>query len=243
MPAPVALVPTSAAVACSPSVPAPGGSTSARSALSASASASYSSESSGRGGGGGASVLPPPPPPPPVVLVQAVVTLGVPAQCLAAPAPLCSAPQGWARVCGLLRALTGPTPGYMVSLQPLLSGVVEEDRDSISDSVDLDRDDSFRSVLSFIWEFHGMEELASVACNRCKTSVVPIYRLQSESSRLYTCLFPPCLVLSLRTQIWPWPNLWKTRPFTGFSLFPVVDTGGIIGPPPLFLARIPSRQD
>ena len=63
----------------------------------------------------GASALPPPPP---VVLVQAVVALGVPAQRLAAPAPPSPVPRGWARVCGLRRALTGPA----VSLHPLLRG-------------------------------------------------------------------------------------------------------------------------
>ena len=113
-------------------------------------------------------LLPPPPPleslvserglvccllPPPVILVQAVVALGVPAQSLAAPAPLCPVPRCWARMCELRRVLT-----------------------------DLDRDDSFRSVLRLIQEFHGMEELASVTYNRCKTSLALIYRLQSESS-------------------------------------------------------------
>ena len=70
-----------------------------------------------------------------------------------------------------LRGFSSPAP----------SGVVEENRCSIS-SVDLDGDDSFRSVLRLIREFHGMEEPASVAFNRCKTSLVPIYGLKSESS-------------------------------------------------------------
>ena len=65
---------------------------------------------------------------------------------------------------------------------PAPSGVAEEDRDSISGSVDSDRDDSFRSVLRLIREFHGLEEPASVASNRCKTSLAPIYGLQSQSS-------------------------------------------------------------
>ena len=60
--------------------------------------------------------------------------------------------------------------------------MAEEDRDSISGSVDLDRDDPFRSVLRLIQEFHGLEEPASVASNRCKTSLAPIYGLQSELS-------------------------------------------------------------
>ena len=65
---------------------------------------------------------------------------------------------------------------------PAPSGVAEEDRDSISGSVDLDMDDSFRSVLRLIQEFHGLEEPASIASNWCKTSLAPIYGLQSESS-------------------------------------------------------------
>ena len=52
----------------------------------------------------------------------------------------------------------------------------------MSGSVDLDRDDSFRTVLHLIREFHSMEEPASVAPNWWKTSVAPIYGLQSESS-------------------------------------------------------------
>ena len=60
--------------------------------------------------------------------------------------------------------------------------MADDDRSSASDSVDLDRDDSFRAVLRLIREFHSMEEPASVAPNRCKTSLAPIYGLQSEPS-------------------------------------------------------------
>ena len=83
------------------------------------------------------------------------------------------------RSCLGLHGLSSPAP----------SGVAEDDRDSISGSVDLDRDDSFRSVLRLIREFHGLEEPASVASKRCKTSLAPIYGLQSES--------PPALQLLL----------------------------------------------
>ena len=150
----------------------------ARPARSASASASSSCESSvsewGGGGGGGLvrCLLPPP-----VVLVQAGVALGVPAQRLVMPGPsglssgVWAAPRADRSHLGLLD-LSSPTP----------SGVAEEDRDSISGSVDLDRDDSFRSVLCLIRDFHGLVEPASVASNRCKTSLAPIYGLQSESS-------------------------------------------------------------
>ena len=62
------------------------------------------------------------------------------------------------------------------------SDAAEEDRDSVSSSVDLNQDDLFRTVLHLTREFHGMEEPASVAPNRCKTSLALIYGLQSESS-------------------------------------------------------------
>ena len=65
---------------------------------------------------------------------------------------------------------------------PAPSGAAEDDRDSVSGLVDLDRDDSFRAVLCLIREFHSMEEPASVTPNRCKKSRAPIYGLQSESS-------------------------------------------------------------
>ena len=65
---------------------------------------------------------------------------------------------------------------------PAPSGAAEEDRDSFSGSVNLDRDDSFRSVLHLVREFHSTDEPVSVVPNRCKTSIAPIYGLQSESS-------------------------------------------------------------
>ena len=76
------------------------------------------------------------------------------------------------------------------------SGVAEDDHVSSSGSVDLDRDDSFWAVLRPIREFHSMEEPASVAPNRCKTSLAPIYGLQSAPSpALHLPLSP--LLLSL----------------------------------------------
>ena len=64
----------------------------------------------------------------------------------------------------------------------------------LSYSLDLDRDDSFRSMLCLIQEFHSFEEPKSVAPNRCKTSVAPVYGLQSESS--------PALHLLLSAFLW-----------------------------------------
>ena len=59
--------------------------------------------------------------------------------------------------------------------------------------LDLDRDDSFLAVLRLIWEFHSMEEPASVALNRCKTSLAPVYGLQSESSPAFHLPLSPLL--------------------------------------------------
>ena len=127
---------------------------------------------------------------------------------------------------------------------PATSGVAEEDRDSISGSVDLDRDDSFRSVLRLIREFHGLEEPASVASNRCKTSFAPIYGLQSESSpALHLPLSPLFSSLLEDTNLalaqfvedqtvhgfLPVPDRCHRRYYSTSSSF--------------FLARIPSRPD
>ena len=48
--------------------------------------------------------------------------------------------------------------------------------------LDIDRDDSFRSVLALIRNFHSMEEPAGVTAARCKTSLASTYGLMSESS-------------------------------------------------------------
>ena len=70
--------------------------------------------------------------------------------------------------------------GGHASLSP--SGAGDDDHSSTVGSIDADRDDSFRSVLHLIREFHGLEKPASVAPNQCKTSLAPVYKLQSESS-------------------------------------------------------------
>ena len=75
-----------------------------------------------------------------------------------------------------------------------------------------------------------MEEPASVAPNRCKTSLAPIYGLQSESS---LALYLPLSLrygLSLRTRIWLCPSSWKTTPSSGFSLFPSFPDPYIVPP-------------
>ena len=119
---------------------------------------------------------------PPGTLVQVVVALAMPAQPLAAPAPPQPGPSGL----GLGRRAAPHADRYRTELRgrssPAPSGAAEEDRDSISGSADLDRDDSFRTVLHLIREFHSLVEPASVAPTWCKTSLALIYGLQSEPS-------------------------------------------------------------
>ena len=79
---------------------------------------------------------------------------------------------------------------------PAPSGVADDDRSSAFESVDFDRDDSFRSVLGFIRSFHGMEEPAGVPSARCKTSLASAYGLMSEVSPAFTLPASP-LVRSL----------------------------------------------
>ena len=53
---------------------------------------------------------------------------------------------------------------------PSPSGGADDDRSSTFDTVDFDRDDSFRSVLGLIRNFHTMEEPAGIPSALCKTS-------------------------------------------------------------------------
>ena len=79
---------------------------------------------------------------------------------------------------------------------PAPSGVADDDRSSAFESVDFDRDDSFRSVLGLIRSFHGMEEPAGVPSARCKTSLASIYGLMTEVSPAFSLPASP-LVRSL----------------------------------------------
>ena len=69
--------------------------------------------------------------------------------------------------------------GFGGRLSPAPSGEADDDRSS---ALDIDRDDSFRSVLALIRNFHSMEEPAGVPSARCKTSLASIYGLMSETS-------------------------------------------------------------
>ena len=69
---------------------------------------------------------------------------------------------------------------------PAPSVAADDDRSSAFESVDFDRDDSFRSVLGLIRSFHGMEEPAGVPSARCKISLASAYGLMSEVSPAFT---------------------------------------------------------
>ena len=79
---------------------------------------------------------------------------------------------------------------------PSPSGGVDDDRSSAFDTVDFDRDDSFRSVLGLIRNFHTMEEPAGIPSALCKTSLASIYGLMSETSPAFHLPVSP-LVRSL----------------------------------------------
>ena len=81
------------------------------------------------------------------------------------------------------------------SYSPL--GGADDDRSSAVDTVDFDRDDSFRSVLGLIRNFHAMEEPAGTPSARCKTSLASIYGLMLETSPAFHLPVSP-LVRSLR---------------------------------------------
>ena len=69
---------------------------------------------------------------------------------------------------------------------PAPSGAADDDRSSAFESVDFDRDDSFRSVLGLIRSFHGMEEPAGVPSARCNASLASAYGLMSEASPAFS---------------------------------------------------------
>ena len=87
----------------------------------------------------------------------------IPGDSRPAPAGDCSprpGPSGWTArsSAGAERYRSGF--GGRRSLSP--SGVADDDRSSPFDAVDIDRDDSFRSVLALIRNFHSMEEPAGI---------------------------------------------------------------------------------
>ena len=163
LPGPAALVMSSAHLACaSANVPASGVVSSAGAASATSSSGRHKGKlgslperhcrRSSSGGGG-------------PVQVRSVARVG-PLPLLALPVRLMRPPPLRLRLEMLanrrVRCLLPPLG--VLALVTVALGVPVEDDHSISfDSVDLDRDDSFQAVLRFIWEFHSMEEPASVA--------------------------------------------------------------------------------
>ena len=69
--------------------------------------------------------------------------------------------------------------GFGGPLSPAPSGQADDD---LSSALDIDRDDSFQSVLALIRNFHSMEEPADIQSARCETSLASIYGLMSETS-------------------------------------------------------------
>ena len=72
--------------------------------------------------------------------------------------------------------------GFGGRRSPSPSGVADDYRSSAFDAVGIDWDDSFRSVLAVIRNFHSMEEPAGIPSARYKTSLASIYGLTSETS-------------------------------------------------------------
>ena len=79
---------------------------------------------------------------------------------------------------------------YLSSSPP---GEADDDHSSALDALDFDRDDSFRSVLALIRNFHSMEEPVGVPSARCKTSLASIYGLMSETSPAFHLPTSPLL--------------------------------------------------
>ena len=78
-------------------------------------------------------------------------------------------------------------------LSPPPLGEATDDHSSTLDALDIDWDDSFRSVLAHIRNFHSMEEPASVPSARGKTSLALIYGVMSETSPTFHLPTSPLL--------------------------------------------------
>ena len=129
-------------------------------------------------------------PPPPAGHVPG----GTPGDSLPAPASDRSprpGPSGWRpRSSAAAERYRTGFGGYLSSPLP---GEADDDRSSALNSLDYDRDVSFRSVLALIRNFHSMEEPASVPSARCKTSLASIYGLMSETSPAFHLPTSPLL--------------------------------------------------
>ena len=103
---------------------------------------------------------------------------------------------------------------------PSPSGVEDDDRSSAFDTVDFDRDDSFRSVLGLIRNFHGMEEPAGIPSARCKTSLALMYGLVSESSPAFHLPTYPLVRLLLDDTNLALSKILEDKTVHGFLLVP-----------------------
>ena len=87
--------------------------------------------------------------------------------------------------------------GFGGRLSPVPSGEADDDRSSALDALDIDRDDSFWSVLALIRNFHSMEEPVGVPSARCKAAFASIYGLMSETSPAFHLPTSPLMRLLL----------------------------------------------
>ena len=107
-------------------------------------------------------------------------TPGDPRPALAGDSTPRSGPSGWRPRSSAVAEWYRSGFGSHLSSPP--PGEADDDRSSAFDSLDIDQDDSFQSVLALIRNFHSMEEPAGVPLARCKTSLASIYGLMSETS-------------------------------------------------------------
>ena len=145
------------------------------------------------------------------------------------------------RACGVGLPLprTGLAQVLAIICNPPPQGETDNDCSSVFDSLDIDRDDSFRSVLALIWNFHDMEEPAGVASARCKTSLASIYGLMSETSPAFHLPTSPLLRSLLDNTNLALSKFWRTRLCMGSFPSPVEGIVGTTVPPlPLSLDHI-----
>ena len=118
-------------------------------------------------------------------------TLGDPRPALVGDRSPRPGPSGWRpRSSAVAERYRSSFGGHLSSPPP---GEADDDRSSALDSLDIDRDDSFRSILALIRNFHSMEEPAVVPSAQCKTSLASIYGLMSETSRAFHLPTSPLL--------------------------------------------------
>ena len=123
-------------------------------------------------------------------------------------------------------------------LSPAPSGEADDDRSS---ALDIDRDDSFRSVLALIRNFHSMEEPAGIPSARCKTSLASINGLMSETSPAFHLPTSPLMRSLLDDTNLVLSKFLEDQTVHGFLPRPVGGIEGTTVPPlPLFRNRIQS---